>query len=757
VSTSNRDAVARVLSATRIIGYADRLSVAPGETIAFMVSCDEVAAYRAEIVRLTCADPDPGGPGISYEIAAVPGGGSVPGRYQPVHPGSFGVVDRGPRLDPTVGFSVAAFVWPTLPRRGEQAILGRWSESDGSGYALFVSSDGSLALRVGDGSGPARTVATGVPLATRAWSWVGASFDARTGAVRVWQRALREHSGIAASAEVAAAARVSARWCAETPFLFAAWMRSGTGEPKPETVSAHFDGKIDRPVIASAVLDEETLRALSDTRAGDDPRIAARWDFAADIMDDRLGDVSGNECHGRTVHLPTRAVTGANWDGTVLDWRLAREQYGAIHFHHDDLYDCGWTADFEWAVPRDARSGFYAARLTADGVESWISFFVRPPRDRATARVALVASTATYLAYANTHIKVDSLNSETLFESVMPLAETEMYLNEHREIGYSLYDTHADGSGVVFSSWLRPILNMRPGLYTFNYVNDTYLTAWLERIGVPYDVITDEDVHREGQALLARYPVVITVSHPEYFTTPMWDAFDAYQRQGGRHMYLGGNGFYWRIAVSERYPAAIENRRGFTGVRTWESEPGEENLAFTGEPGGLWRCHGRAPQSLVGVGFSATIFNRSAWYRRTAASEDPRVAFMFEGIGLDERIGDFGRRGGGAAGLEIDRADPVLGTPPNALVVATSEDVGYGGLLSVEEFITTTRLLDGEQNARVRADMVFFETSRGGAVFSTGSIAWATSLAENGFDNNVARLTANVLTRFLDPAPFGSL
>jgi N,N-dimethylformamidase len=39
-------------------------------------------------------------------------------------------------------------------------------------------------------------------------------------------------------------------------------------------------------------------------------------------------------------------------------------------------------------------------------------------------------------------------------------------------------------------------------------------------------------------------------------------------------------------------------------------------------------------------------------------------------------------------------------------------------------------------------------------VFSTGSIAYAGSLSANGYDNNIARLTTNVLRRFADPAPF---
>jgi N,N-dimethylformamidase len=54
----------------------------------------------------------------------------------------------------------------------------------------------------------------------------------------------------------------------------------------------------------------------------------------------------------------------------------------------------------------------------------------------------------------------------------------------------------------------------------------------------------------------------------------------------------------------------------------------------------------------------------------------------------------------------------------------------------------------------VRADMTFFETRAGGAVFSTGSISYAGALSTNHYDNDIARLTGNVLRRFTDPAPF---
>ena len=56
--------------------------------------------------------------------------------------------------------------------------------------------------------------------------------------------------------------------------------------------------------------------------------------------------------------------------------------------------------------------------------------------------------------------------------------------------------------------------------------------------------------------------------------------------------------------------------------------------------------------------------------------------------------------------------------------------------------------LSGSQNELVRADLAFFETPAGGAVFSVGSIAWCGALSHQAYRNNVARITGNVLRRF---------
>jgi N,N-dimethylformamidase len=329
----------------------------------------------------------------------------------------------------------------------------------------------------------------------------------------------------------------------------------------------------------------------------------------------------------------------------------------------------------------------------------------------------------------------------------------------HRELGLSLYDSHSDGTGVSYSSRLRPILNMRPKYRAWrlhdaprHFAGDLYLVGFLERVlDGQYDVITDEDLHRDGVDLLARYSVVLTGSHPEYYTPAMLDGVQQYLERGGRLMYLGGNGFYWVTTIDPERPHVIEVRRGVQGTRAWESLPGELYHSTTGEPGGLWRMRGRGPQRTVGVGFAAQGWGGAASYRRLPASFDPRVAFIFEGIAADEVIGDFGFVLGGAAGDEIDRFDLDLGSPAHALVLATSagQHSDYYQV-TAEDVPIMVPGQGGTESPKVRADMVLFDTPNGGAVFSVGSINWLGSLGWQDYNNNVARVTANVLKRFCD-------
>ena len=87
-------------------------------------------------------------------------------------------------------------------------------------------------------------------------------------------------------------------------------------------------------------------------------------------------------------------------------------------------------------------------------------------------------------------------------------------------------------------------------------------------------------------------------------------------------------------------------------------------------------------------------------------------------------------------------------------MLASSEGHTDLYLVVCEELDVNRPNADGTQDPLVRADIVFYETANGGAVFSTSSIAWCGSLAHNDHDNNVSRMTDNVLRRFADPTSF---
>src|SRR6185295_4697586 len=130
------------------------------------------------------------------------------------------------------------------------------------------------------------------------------------------------------------------------------------------------------------------------------------------------------------------------------------------------------------------------------------------------------------------------------------------------------------------------------------------------------------------------------------------------------------------------------------------------------------------PQKLFGVGFTSEGFDHSVGYHQMPDARDPRAAFMLAGIGPDEVIGDFGLAGGGASGYEIDRYDLALGTPPNAMLLATSLEHSVNYPHVCEEIYFNYPGMDGTNDFMVRADLVYFTTRAGGGVFSTSSIAW---------------------------------
>jgi len=167
----------------------------------------------------------------------------------------------------------------------------------------------------------------------------------------------------------------------------------------------------------------------------------------------------------------------------------------------------------------------------------------------------------------------------------------------------------------------------------------------------------------------------------------------------------------------------------------------------------LWRHRGIAPQQPLGVGFTAMGWGTSAGYERCPDSFEDDVAFVFDGIGNDDIIGEFDSGLGGAlmgaAGDEIDRLDYELGTPSRARLLATSSGRHGQFQRAIEDLMQTNNFFGSPRDPDVRADMVLIEREDGGCVFSVGSMNWIPFLATQNGNSNVAKVTRNVLANFL--------
>lgn len=748
----------------RLFGYSDPLCARAGAPVDFMISAEGTDTVKSEIVRIVHGDYNQLGPGFIEESIKTDIPAELPARRQYTQVGSFAkVADEGGKLAPTGAFTLHAFISPSKPGGRRQTIMGRWSVNKSRGFALGINPEGKLEFWVGDGRRVDQVTAD-APLAPKVWVLAAASFNPATGEARLRQISVQNswNSDIGPvtpqdhNCHTVETLRCKPVIPADAPFYLA-----GAHEHNAERgnfVSMLYNGKIDCSGIVSRVLSADAMAEIAGGTPPTEP--LAYWDSVAGYSDKGIGtvieDTGPHGLHAHGVNRPIRGMTGWRWKGED-SFRLAPEQFGGIAYHDDALTDSCWERALQWNPPADLRSGVYALKISAGEKVDRIPVIIRPSKPKA--KLAVLMSSFTYLAYANESLSFDASIAQAITGHTPVISGDDIEYHKLREFGLSTYDHHSDGAGCCYSSWKRPILNLRPGYrmagMTFPWAlpADLSLLWWLEHAGYDYDLITDHDLHREGKEALSPYKTVLNVTHPEYYSEEMLDGTEQYLTEGGRVMYLGGNGYYWVTATCKDDPACIEVRKLDVGSRAWQAEPGEGYLVNSGQRSGLWRSRGRAPQKLVGLGFSTEGMDRSDAFERMPDSFHRRVAWIFKGIGDTELIGDFGLALNGAAGVELDRYELALGTPPHTMLLASSGNHTDNYPLVSEEITYAFPGRGGTQDPQVRGDMIYFTTPKNGAVFAAGSIAWCQALPCKGGDNNVGQVMRNVIDAFLRDGP----
>jgi N,N-dimethylformamidase len=757
-----------------VVGYVESLSAAPGERMTLNVSC-LAAEYQSEVVRLFHGEHI--GPGYK----AVPVDGTLTnhqGAFQPLRSGSYLRVP-GPRLEELLdGFTFSVWLQPThllapgsgprsdgstsdedfKPRRWTlafppdpvkaQVIVSSVGEA-GAGWHLSLDPTGLLELAIDTDRG-LFTAQSGIPLMRTIWYHVVATVNPQSFELTLEitpQRPLLRDSAPGLRSEHVRGQLEGAPVGTQPELILGGLEQL---DEYGHFIGSTFNGKLAAPRIYAGIAPRQEVN--DPVAVGRSSALLGAWDLSRELNTLNIIDVSGRDRHGRAWNRPGRGVTGPNWQVSTTSFHEAPEEYGAVSLHDDDLDDAAWSPALNWKIPNDLPSGTYAFRLTAaGGATDHVPFVITPPKGRPGAEILLVLPTFSYLAYANEH---------SLWASSDQVEDK--YLRDNRLQG--LYDKHLNdpaGDGVMYSSWKRPIMNVRPhhqwkalrgGRGAAHLLSaDLHLIDWLHESGYVVDVVTDVEFDREGVDLLAQYRVVMTGTHAEYWSRRMLDGLEAYLARGGRVMYMSGNGLYWVTGLDPEHGHTVEIRRALGMSGGWYHKPGEGYLTTTGERGGAWRERGLAPQRYVGVGTAAFLAEeaegRGGPFEMQPGSRDPRATFIIEGLEDVKVLGDFPNlvNGWGPVGYEADRVDIHLGSPLHTLIIASA----HAGTTDV-----LIPCFEETLAPNPRADVAFFETAAGGAVFATGSISWAGSLHYNDYDNDVARMTGNVLKRFLSPEPF---
>ena len=761
-----------------LIGYASPMTVRHGDTVAFKVSTvTQDAPYEADLVKIINGDSISRYGGL-FEMRPVeaPFAGTYDGIVQDLDVGSYIDVEPSASLDALESFTVGAWIFPTFnpaeytppdlenpdpfspptlniaEEIGAQTLISRFDGTTDTGWHLTLDAEYRLGFTVDTGSGEPVTVALDQPAKEWDWAYVVASYDAASG-----KAAVRLIEMPYAPGDQFTARDISATGVVPEPpqagLLRIGAIRDGAGAAMAtrEKPGQAYTGRIQDVRIANRVLSpEEALRLAEETAPVDlSGALVMDLDFVLGIKTDRVTDISGNANHGTVVNIPERAVRGRFWKAGTVHWTADPASYDAIHLHADDLYDAEWKADFTYTVPEDLPSGVYAARLTQDDYSDYAVFFVAAPKDQPRAKLALWISTYNYLAYQN--VSLGATASQNYPSHNFNHADYDFMKANLRYGTGGVYNQHVDGTYFIWGSPHRPDLHFKPdGLLIYSFSQDTHAFSFLEHEEIAYDIITDELVDREGAALLNQYDAIISSSHPEYITGPIWHALTEYTRQGGRFAYLGGNGWFWIGSENPAFPGAYETRN-FLAIG--------ERMLTSGEVGGLLIETGRTPGPVVGLEMAAMIWSGASAWQKLEDANNPRAAWIFEGTSEGDVFGEYGidRVRPGAAGFETDKYNPENGVPRHALHLATNtemqktiENVQVGTLpLSIS--------YDPSAGNWAGADIVFFETPNGGSVFSAGAITWMSSTPENGYQNDVAQITRNVIARFLDPTPFPAI
>jgi hypothetical protein len=359
------------------------------------------------------------------------------------------------------------------------------------------------------------------------------------------------------------------------------------------------------------------------------------------------------------------------------------------------LIDCGnWGVSGSWAVPSNAVSGIYFARLvrTDTGGASHIVFIVR--NDASTSDLLFQTSDTTWQAY-NTYG------------------------------GNSLYTGSPVGRAYKVS-YNRPFTTRAvDGGQDWVFNAEYPMVRWLEANGYDVSYFTGVDADRLGSSYIRNHRTFLSVGHDEYWSGAQRANVEAARDAGTNLAFLSGNEVFWKT----RWENSIDSSGAtYRTLVCYKETHANAKIDPTAIWTGTWRDPrfsppadgGRPENALAGTIFMAN--DTGTPYAITVPDTDGKMRLWRNTSIATLASGQTATLPTGTLGYEWD-SDLDNGARPAGLVRLSTTTLTMGGAL--QDYGSTYA------SGTVTHSLTLYKQSSGARVFGAGTIQWPWGLDAN--------------------------
>jgi N,N-dimethylformamidase beta subunit-like, C-terminal/Bacterial Ig domain len=363
------------------------------------------------------------------------------------------------------------------------------------------------------------------------------------------------------------------------------------------------------------------------------------------------------------------------------------------------LYDAGnWAVTAQWAVPADATSGIYFAKVVREdtGGASHIFFVVRNDTD---------------------HSQILYQTSDTTWEAY----------NDYG--GKSLYDYQSSNGQRAFKvSYNRPFNTRADSAADFVFNAEYPMVRWLEANGYDVSYSTDVDSDRNG-ARIKDHKVFMSSGHDEYWSGGQRANVEAARDAGTNLAFFSGNEIFWKT----RWESSIDGSGTPYRTLVCYKETQANAVIDPMDPPtwtGTWRdprfsppADGGRPENAL----SGTIFMVNDGGPATAAIQVPaadgKMRFWRNTAVAALGPGQTATLTGGTLGYEWDE-DLDNGSRPAGLIDLSTAT--YAGVPVLQDY--GSNYASGTATHHLT---LYRRASSGALVFGAGTVQWSWGLDGN--------------------------